>query len=62
MDESGRLSHNKWKCKYRVAFIPLGREEAVWANPTTRGACGQRSWLRKLLARTRLRRIDVFSR
>jgi len=61
MDEWERLSHNKWKCKYRVAFIPWCRRGRMGKSHDT-GAVRQQSWQRKLLARTRLRRLDVFSR
>jgi len=41
MDESERLSHNKWKCKYRVAFIPTCRRRPYGEIPP--GLCGQQS-------------------
>jgi len=42
MDESQRLSHNKWKCKYRVAFIPWCGRRPYGQIPRHRGCAGNK--------------------
>src|SRR4051794_14837091 len=32
MDESERLSHSKWTCKYHLVFIPKGRRKALYGT------------------------------
>ena len=32
MDESQRLNHTKWDCKYHVVFIPKGRKKALFGH------------------------------